>query len=104
MRACAWDLYACFLAVVPVCPRERKPQAWWIGWRATHMQFVIMGEELRACSETLTLATSQLLPWRKASSCLSGLNMQQACCRPASVMLMLIGQLLFGKAQYFYTP
>lgn len=41
--------------------------------------FVIMKEELGACSETLTLP-SPTTAWRKASSCLSGFNMQQAGC------------------------
>lgn len=54
----AWNLNAHVPVAGPASPEERKPQARWIGLRAAHRQFVMMGEELRACSETLTLATS----------------------------------------------
>lgn len=84
MGAKAWDLNAYFPAAAPVSTEDRKPQAR-LSRGAAQGQFVIMREELRACSETLTLATSGLLPWRKASSCLLGLNMQQAAYRPASI-------------------
>lgn len=79
MGAKVWDINAHVPVAGPASPEESKPQARWSGLRAAHRQFVMMGEELRACSETLTLATSQLLSWRKVSSLLISIKCTTGC-------------------------